>query len=215
MITYKLIPIDQLPVVHAKQMDNSSVQHAASSSGEKESISSPELSEPNDSTEQHAASMLSASDSEPKESELLQSPPPPPPPDNREILKSTDIDSILSSLPQQLQEKSKVILAYLIRAGVQIELGSKRIIYENEVVGSPLPNLLHWTTESKRTLDRPWDQMRFFRLLADLSIPKSLFGTGKYRLAQVAAKPYPIAVKRSKAAISSNELPEKRWKALF
>ncbi len=62
--------------------------------------------------------------------------------------------------------------------------------------------------------------MRFFHLLTDLAVPKSLFGLGNYRLAKAAARPYPFAVKRGSQTQQpegdeDTEIPEKRWKTLF
>ncbi len=99
------------------------------------------------------------------------------------------------------------------------------MVYEGGVIGSPLSSLLSWTVSSERDEDRPWDQMRFFRLLTDMGVPKSLYGEGKYKLANVASKPIPIAVVKKRllpqtdrengGGDPTNDPPEKRWKHLF
>ncbi len=73
------------------------------------------------------------------------------------ILTSMDVDSVTKSIPTEFQQKSKAILIYLVQAGVQVELDSFRIIYQGGIIGSALADLLTWTTDSSRSLDRPWD----------------------------------------------------------
>ncbi|MCP4708269.1 MAG: hypothetical protein GY869_06570 [Planctomycetes bacterium] len=88
----------------------------------------------------------------------------------------------------------------MINAKTRAERDSYRIIYEGGVIGSPLQNLLHWTVSPDGGEDRPWDQMRFFWFLTDLGVPKSLYRAGKYKLANVASKPNPVAIVRRKGA---------------
>ncbi len=136
---------------------------------------------------------------------LIEEPPPPasssPETMTTFVIQSSDIDSIVSAAPKETRHKYKAILAYLINAKTRAKQDSYRIIYsEGGVIGSPLQNLLRWTVSPDRGEDRPWDQMRFFRLLTDLGVPKSLYGAGKYKLAKVASKPIPVAIVRKGAA---------------
>ncbi len=231
MIVYKLVPVDQLPIAssnvnQAKPMQDSTSQPDLTSlapTNDVESAKSDVVSEvagqmPLSSATASSSGNGQQSGSGEQSGSLAMGTD-----SNRNndaVLKPSDIDLLISSIPKEQQQKSKAILAYLINAGVRVEPDTNRVIYEGGVIGSPLPDLLHWTIESKFNFDRPWDQMRFFRLLTDHAIPKSLFGAGKYRLANVASRPYPIAVKRWRPAAdngekNSNQPPEKRWKSLF
>ncbi len=138
-------------------------------------------------------------------------------------LKSIDIGTVLSSIPVNLQHKAKAILVYLTKSNREVIPNSYRVVYEGGVIGSPLPKLLLWTISNDRKEDRSWDQFRFFRLLTDLAVPKSLFGSGKYKLANVSSKPVPIAIVKKRAnndnlseTVADQNAPlEKRWKKLF
>ncbi len=138
-------------------------------------------------------------------------------------LKSINVDDILSTAPRELNHKCKAILAYLINAEAKVQQDSYRMVYDGGVIGSPLPDLLRWSVSDDRDEERPWDQMRFFKILMGLNVPKSIYGRGKYKLANVASKPVPIAVvkKRQISANFNNDknegadvLQEKRWKHL-
>ncbi len=210
MIMYKLVLIDRLPAPSASPGLISPVsqsvtgvpdQHLSHNSTEAASKTEPVIA-----TEAAAAT----DDGDSKE---LQT----------KIQDLTDIDSVLSTVPENLQQKSKAILLYLIRANIRVEPDAYRLIYEGDITGSPLSNLLRWTLDASRAFDRPWDQMHFFRLLTNLAVPKSLFGLGKYKLAPVAAKPYLIAVNKRMAESSGgddnneemNGSARNQWRALF
>ncbi len=202
MKEYKLVPVEQLTDVADRLLQN----------GKQQEMVQPEVEPEVPSTENAA----------PEDVEKSTVP-----------LKSPDVDSIIHAIPKELQHKCKAILAYLINAGVDHEQGKNdyKIVYEGGVIRSPLPELLRWTISPNRNKERPWDQMRFFRILTDLGIPKSLYGKGKYKLANVASKLVPIAiVKKNKrknngttdgafaapsAADDNDTPPEKRWKRLF
>ncbi len=140
--------------------------------------------------------------------------------DNVLDLKSVDMENMLSAAPPELLHKCKAILAYLIKAEVRVQRDSHRMVYEGGMIGSPLPNLLQWTVSSDRGEERPWDQIRFFRLLTDLDVAKSLYGQGKYKLANIASRPVPVAIvkrkrRQDKSSKTDDSPAEKRWKHLF
>ncbi len=125
-----------------------------------------------------------------------------------------EVNSVMDSVWKESEHKSKAILLYLAKNNVQYDPQSNRIVYEGGVIGSPLPDLLWWTVGSDRD-DRPWDQFRFFRLLTNIAVPKSLYGPGKYKLAKATSTPYPVAVKRRHIDRDSNAVLHKQWKSLF
>ncbi len=141
------------------------------------------------------------------------------------IIGSTQVGEVLTSVQNENKHKSKAILLYLSKNNTQYDPETNRIIYDGGIIGSPLPDLLWWTVSPDRD-DRPWDQFRFFRLLTDISIPKSLYGPGKFRLANAMSRPHPIAIKKRRFEnISGGNdkygnsdqivVKENRWRSLF
>ena len=95
---------------------------------------------------------------------------------------------VLDAVKPSLRPRAKAILQYLM-GNFRLNPENLRIVYSDDVEGSPLPKLLEWLFEGDSS-EKPWDGTRFVHLLERLRVPAHFLPTKPVALSSVWKKLY-------------------------